>query len=99
MEKEKAWDRLLGLMFVAEYFGHSESYLLTKAMILYHAPRSRYALESYSIRDRMEMLRILYDFQISAVSVYISLPASRSSVETTSEIGNICAFSFPSHGK
>lgn len=70
VEKEKAWDRLLGLMFVAEYFGHSESYLLTKAMILYHAPRSRYALESYSIRDRMEMLRILYDFQISAVERY-----------------------------
>lgn len=69
-EREKAWDGLLGLMFAAEYFGHSESYLLTKAMLLYRAPGSGYGIDHYTVSDRMEMLRILYDFHCSAVERY-----------------------------
>jgi len=57
-------------MFVAEYFEHSESYLLTKAMILYCPPKSGRMMECYSIKDRVEFIRILYDFHVSAVKRY-----------------------------
>lgn len=63
-------EAVVDLMFVAEYFEHSESYLLTKAMILYCPPRRGNVMEGYSIEDRVELIRILYDFHVSAVERY-----------------------------
>ena len=57
-------------IFVAEYFEHSESFMLTKAMILYCPPKSGNALKNYSIKDRVDLIRILYDFHVSAVKRY-----------------------------
>lgn len=57
-------------VFVAEYFEHSESYLLTKAMILYCSPKNRNAVNHYSIKDRMDFIQMLYDFHVSAVKRY-----------------------------
>lgn len=65
----KSWDGV-DFMFVAEYFEHSESYLLTKAMILYCPPRSKNAMDCCSITDRVELIRILYDFHVNAVRRY-----------------------------
>lgn len=66
-EKPKAG---VDFMFVAEYFEHSESYLLTKAMILYCPPGSGRRMECYSIEERLDFVRILYDFHVSAVKRY-----------------------------
>lgn len=64
----KSWPGV-DFMFVAEYFEHCESSLLTKAMIVYCPPGSK-RMEQYSIKERMECLRILYEFHVSAVSRY-----------------------------
>lgn len=56
--------------FVSEYFEHSESCLLTKAMILYSPPERKNALEQYNIEERVDRIRMLYDFSVSAVSRY-----------------------------
>lgn len=57
-------------MFVAEYFEHSESYLLTKAMIWYCMPRSGNGMERCSIEERVGAIRSLYDFHVSTVKRY-----------------------------
>lgn len=66
---KKSWDGV-DSVFVAEYFEHSESYLLTKAMIWYAPPRNKYAVKQHSIKDRVELLGILYDHHVSAVKRY-----------------------------
>lgn len=63
------WDAI-EFMFVAEYFEHSESFLLTKAMILYCPPRGSYMTAQYRIRDRMKLIEILYDFHINNAKRY-----------------------------
>ena len=66
---KKSWDGV-DSVFVAEYFEHSESYLLTKAMIWYAPSRNKYAVKQHSIKDRVELLGILYDHHVSAVKRY-----------------------------
>lgn len=46
-------------LFVAEYFGNCESYMMTKAMILYHRKRCG---QSRSVGDRLEYIRVVYEF-------------------------------------
>lgn len=65
----KSWDGV-DFMFVAEYFEHSESFLLTKAMILYCPPENRNAMDCCSITDRVKLIRVLYDFHVNAVKRY-----------------------------
>lgn len=65
----KSWSGV-DFLFVAEYFEHSESYLLTKAMILYCFPKSRGGINHYSIKERMDLIQILYDYHVSAVKRY-----------------------------
>lgn len=60
----------MDFMFVSEYFEHSESYLLTKAMILYCPPRSGGAVGECSGEERMDRIRLLYDAHVSAVKRY-----------------------------
>lgn len=60
----------MDFMFVSEYFEHSESYLLTKAMILYCPPRSGGAEGGCSGEERMDRIRLLYDAHVSAVKRY-----------------------------
>lgn len=60
----------MDFMFVSEYFEHSESYLLTKAMILYCPPRSGGAEGGCSGEERMDRIRFLYDAHVSAVKRY-----------------------------
>lgn len=60
----------MDFMFVSEYFEHSESYLLTKAMILYCPPRSGGAVGGCSGEERMDRIQLLYDAHVSAVKRY-----------------------------
>ena len=52
--------------FVVEYFEHCETVLLTKAMILYCAPRGRRHLQKYSVEERLGFIRSLYHFHMDA---------------------------------
>lgn len=56
--------------FVAEYFEHCESYLMTRAMILYCPQRDKSAAADYSIGERLERLGDRYDFQAGVVDRY-----------------------------
>lgn len=52
-------------LFVAEYFGYCETYMMTKAMIVYYLQRSGSAMRSYSMADRLVFTRILYNFSLA----------------------------------
>ncbi len=54
-------------VFVTEYFEHSESCLLTKAMILYRPPEDGSAVGAHGVEERLDMLRGLYDLHAGAV--------------------------------
>ncbi|MDE7274102.1 MAG: glycosyltransferase family 2 protein [Lachnospiraceae bacterium] len=58
------------LLFVAEYFEHCDSYLMTKAMILYHAPNAESAMRNYSMEERVEFVRALYEINLDMVKHY-----------------------------
>ncbi len=53
--------------FVVEYFEHCETFLLTKAMLLYCMPRDENRLQNYSMGERLGFLGIRYDFHMDAV--------------------------------
>lgn len=53
-------------LFAAEYFGYCESYLMTKAMIVY-CPRRECAAQGYSIRERLDYIQVLYECNKAAV--------------------------------
>lgn len=57
-------------LFVAEYFWHCESYLMTKAMILYCPQKENGITQSYSIEERIDFVRTLYEFHADVVKRY-----------------------------
>ncbi|MDE6917233.1 MAG: glycosyltransferase [Lachnospiraceae bacterium] len=57
-------------MFVAEYFEHSESYLLTKAMILYCPRRDANIWKNYSMEESIARIGAVYDFHTDVVGRY-----------------------------
>lgn len=58
------------LYFVAEYFEHCESYLMTKAMILYRLPGGGNVMKDCGMEEGLELLRGVYGFQAEAVRRY-----------------------------
>ncbi len=56
--------------FVTEYFEHCESYLMTKAMILYRPHKGGNIMKDHSMQECLEMLQGLYDFQSGVVGRY-----------------------------
>ncbi len=59
-------DEFDDLYFVTEYFEHCESYLMTKAMILYCPQKDRGVMKNCGMEERLEMLGKLYDLQAGA---------------------------------
>ncbi len=57
-------------LFVAEYFECCSSYLLTKAMIVYHLQEGKDAMRSYSMEERLGFVNIVYDYNAAAVKRY-----------------------------
>lgn len=57
-------------LFVAEYFGHCKSFMMTKAMIVYYLQRGGSAMRSYGMDERLGFTRILYDFNVKAAAQY-----------------------------
>ena len=57
-------------LFVAEYFGYCKSFYMTKTMILYYLQRTGSAIRSYTIKQRLDFARILYDYNLEKVKRY-----------------------------
>lgn len=57
-------------LFVAEYFEHCESYLMTKAMLLYCPQTGNSVLKDYGMEERLERIRSLYELGEDAAKRY-----------------------------
>jgi glycosyltransferase involved in cell wall biosynthesis len=57
-------------LFVAEYFSYCDSFFITKVAILYYLQRTGSAMRSYSITQRLDFARILYDYNLGRVETY-----------------------------
>lgn len=57
-------------LFVAEYFRYCKTFYLTKTPILYYLQRTGSAMRSYTIKQRLDFARILYDFNSKIVKSY-----------------------------
>lgn len=55
-------------LFVADYFSHCTSFFMSKAMILYYLQRSGSAMRSYSMEQRLNFTKILYEYNRDAVT-------------------------------
>ena len=57
-------------LFVAEYFEHCESYMMTKAMILYCPQEGVNIMKNYSMEECLDIISVLYDYRAAAVGHY-----------------------------
>lgn len=57
-------------LFVAEYFTYCQSCYMSKEMILYYLQRSGSAMRSYTMKQRLDFTKILYEYNKVAVEKY-----------------------------
>lgn len=55
-------------LFVAEYFGYCESFMMMKAMIVYCLQRNKDVMQRYSMEEELQSARVIHNFSTSAVA-------------------------------
>lgn len=57
-------------LFVAEYFAHCQSCYMSKEMTLFYLQRAGSAMRSYTMKQRLDFTKILYEYNKAAVEKY-----------------------------
>lgn len=56
--------------FVADYFACCESFVMTKAVIVYHIERDGSSGESFDMKERLGLVRVAYEYVLEAARQY-----------------------------